>query len=607
MEKIVQAHRRLFTEPGTRIGATYVPSEGTHVRLWAPNAQSAEIEWQGREPVSLNKEDGYHTGFFPDAKSGDRYFFRLDGKTRIADPASRFQPEDTHGPSEVAGMDFAWTDATWRGVPFSQWVIYEIHPGTFSPGHDFDGIIADLPRLKDLGVTTLEILPVSQFSGDRNWGYDGVFPHAVQHSYGGPQKLKALVDACHAHGLAIILDVVLNHIGPEANVLFGCGPYVSDKYKTPWGPALNFDGPESDNVRRYFLQAAWQWLTEYHFDGLRLDAVQMIFDASPLPLLEELSRLTREAETVRGLPLVLTAESDMNDARLIAPVDRNGMGIDAQWADDFHHCLHVLLTDEKGGYYVDYGGVKQLAHIYRCGVAFEGEYSPYRKRRHGRSYESVELRHLIVETQNHDQTGNRLLGERLISVAGYDKAKLGAACVLLSPFTPLLFMGEELAAEQPFQYFISHHDPVLVDAVRKGRAEEWKDFSWSQEPSDPAAPETFEQCVLRDKKPAKGSQAADMQDYYRELIALSKTVRDYGRPAVQLDEEHSRIELMYEGEDRSILVIFSFNAAEHQMTMHGQWRAVLQSSGAIEGKADINEGMIAVPPYSAIVLESRVA
>jgi maltooligosyltrehalose trehalohydrolase len=604
METLTAHQVRQFIDPRRRVGATYVPGDGVYIRLWAPTVEKALIEWTDSEPILLTRDDdGYHLGHFPAACPGDTYFFLCDGR-RIPDPASRHQPTGVFGPSAVLPADYVWTDDGWRGVPYESWVIYEIHTGTFSGSHDFSGIIQDLERLKTLGVTTLEIMPVSPFSGARNWGYDGVFPHAVQAGYGGPAALKALVDSCHAHGLAVILDVVFNHLGPEGNVLFSCGPYMEEKYRTPWGDALNFDGPGSDHVRRYFLQAAWQWLTEYHFDGLRLDAVQTIIDTSPVPFLEDLARLKREAERVTGRRLILTAESDRNDSRLLQPVDGNGLGMDAQWADDLHHALHATLTGERSGYYMDYGGAAQIAKIYERGVAYEGGYSPFRRRRHGRSYEGIDRRRLIAETQNHDQTGNRLRGERLSVLVDLEKLKLAAACVMLSPFTPFIFMGEELAAENPFLYFVDHQNQELLEACRAGRRREWKSFGWTEEPPDPGAPATFERCVLRDKNPAPGSRAALMQSYYRELAGLSKTVRTCV-PTVEYDEKHNHIALRYQKPGTEIAVFLSFNAQETAYGLPGgvPWRCALASAGYEPATAPRTPA--ALPPFSATVFSGE--
>ena len=579
MEEVTKVRIAQFSDSAQRLGATYIGGQGTYIRLWAPLAKKAAIIWDGGAPQTLTRDaDGYHAGLFPHKKPCARYQFQLDDCDPIPDPASRYQPDGPHGASEVVASDFNWTDQNWRGIPFAEWVIYEIHPGTFSSGHNFSGIIADLPRLKNLGVTTLEIMPVSQFSGSRNWGYDGVFPHAVQNSYGGPEGLKALVNACHAHGLAIILDVVYNHMGPEGNVLPRCGPYFLEKYHTPWGGAINYDGAFSDDVRRYFLQTVWQWLTEYNFDGLRLDAVQMIYDNSAVSFLEEIARLRDAAAEKMGRPLFLSGESDMNDSRLVTPLDRNGDGFDAQWADDFHHVLHVLLTGEKEGYYSIYtGGVAQLARIYERGVAFEGQYSTFHKRRHGRSYAAIDKKQLVVETQNHDQIGNRLLGERLSAMLSQEKLKLAAAAMLLSPFTPFLFMGEEFAATSPFMYFIDHLDPDLLTAVREGRAKEWADFGWKETPPDPGAIETFERCVLHDKNPPVGSGGAQMFDFYRQLIVLSKEIRTFAAPKVDYDAVQNLITLSYNKEQVKIMVVLSFAEEAMKFTAPAPLEVILST------------------------------
>lgn len=576
METIIANHLRQIKDPGQRVGATYVPGEGTYVRLWAPFLDNVGIEWQGRPRHKLDKDGDYFHGFFPDAGPGDRYYFYYnDGEGRIADPASRAQPDGVFGASMVLADDYGWRDHKWAGVPFKEWVIYEIHTGAYSPRHDFQGIIDDLPRLKDLGITTIELMPVSPFSGTRNWGYDGVFPHAVQHSYGGPEELKKLVDACHIHGLAIILDVVYNHLGPEGNVLFQCGPYVRDKYLTPWGDAINFDGPGSDEVRRYFLQSAWQWLTEYHFDGLRLDAVQTIYDDAPVTFLEELSFLKQAAEEETGRELALIAESNMNDPWLVKPYEEGGTALEAHWADDLHHTLHVALTGEDGGYYQDYtGGLAQLAGIYERKVAYNGQYSPYRQRFHGRSYDGVPPHKLVVSAQNHDQIGNRAFGERLSQLVSFEKLKLAAACVLLSPFTPMLFMGEEAAVKNPFLYFVSHESRALKEAVRHGRKEEWESFKWEREPPDPSAPDTFEQCVLQEKDGA-GHDGEAMNAYYRQLISVSKTLRGH-EPAVKYDSECAFIILDYA--QAGLRVVFSFSPEDNFYDPEeGEWHCVLQS------------------------------
>ncbi len=558
MDGLIQDRLRQLTSPSERVGVNYVPSQGCHVRIWAPYAEQMEIAWNDQPPLPLKKADrGYYTGVFADRKPGDRYYFYRDGE-KLPDPASRHQPDGVFGPSQVISQDYPWSDQDWAGVPFSEWVIYEIHPGTYSKSGNFDGIINDLPRLKDLGITTLEIMPVSQFSGERNWGYDGVFPHSVQNSYGGPDALKALVNACHQHGLSIILDVVYNHIGPEGNVLFSCGPYAQDKYHTPWGDAINYDGPDSEEVRRYFLQSVWQWLTDFHFDGLRLDAVQTIFDTSPIPFLQEVSLLKKRAEQERNIPLLLIAETDMNDARLLEPIAQNGFEFDGHWADDLHHNIHAYMTGEQDGYYSDYGTLEQFYKIYKDGVAYDGNYSEFRKRRHGKSYENIDKKRLIVETQNHDQIGNRFLGERLSMLIDFPKLKLSAACAFLSPFTPFVFMGEEFACEQPFYYFVSHHDPALCDAIKESRKNEWKDFISPEHIPDPCALSTFEQSVLDQKDYQPDSKQGVMIQYYKKLIEISKLVRKYTLEDVQHHAEYSTISLHYGDDDTFIIAILCF-------------------------------------------------
>jgi maltooligosyltrehalose trehalohydrolase len=585
-----------FKNPRDRLGAAWVEGEGVHVRLWAPKTKAASVVWgQGPRMPLHRDDDGYHTGVFPDAKPGSAYQFYLhDAGRLIPDPASRFQPEDVFGASAVVTDDYPWTDSGWQGVPFDQWVIYEVHVGTFSESHDFRGVIDDLPRLKSLGVNVIELMPVAQFPGSRNWGYDGVFPHAVQHSYGGPAGLKKLVDSCHAAGIAIILDVVYNHLGPEGNVLPLCGPYVEESFSLPWGQAINFAGKDSVHVRRYFLQNVWQWLTEYHLDGLRLDAIQSIYDPSATPFLEEVIRLGKKAEDAVGRPLVLIAESDANDARILG--DEKTPGFAAHWADDYHHALHATLTGEDKGYYSDYGGIEQLAHILRRGVLFEGQYSPYRKRRHGRSYEGIARNRLVVELQNHDQIGNREHAERIAALIGIDRARLGAAAVLLSPFTPLIFMGEEWGATVPFHYFLSFHDQAMTEKIHKNRPKEWEDFGWQTRGADPGAIDTFEKSVLRGKAEAC-RQNEETVAWYRGLIALSKRIRRHERMEVAVDEGKSLIVIDYALAHENLQVVLSFSD-------------VAQPLGGTENGGrlvfgTVDEGLL--PPYGVAVYEGASA
>ncbi|HSL91611.1 MAG TPA: malto-oligosyltrehalose trehalohydrolase, partial [Candidatus Limnocylindrales bacterium] len=395
------------------------------------------------------------------------------------------------------------------------------HVGTFTPEGTFEAILPRLDSLRDLGVTAIELMPVAQFPGNRNWGYDGAYPFAAQNSYGGPEGLQMLVDACHLWGMAVSLDVVYNHLGPEGNYLADFGPYFTDRYCTPWGAAVNFDGPHSDEVRRFFLENALYWLSDFRVDALRIDAIHGILDFSAYPFLAEL------ADTVRGLAsrenrkIHLIPESDLNDVRAISPREKGGYGLDAQWNDDFHHALHALLTGERKGYYRDFGGLEDLAKAHSEGFVYSGQYSGYRKRRHGSPSRDVPAERLVVFSQNHDQAGNRPGGERLTGLVSFEALKLAAGLVLLSPFLPLLFMGEEYGETAPFLYFISHSDPPLIEAVRKGRLKEFAALRWEGEPPDPQDEGTFLRSRL-DHGLAEGGHHRVLREYYRELIRLRK-------------------------------------------------------------------------------------
>jgi maltooligosyltrehalose trehalohydrolase len=473
------------------LGARWLGDGRCEFVVWAPARDDVRVRIDGLgQPVLLTRDEwGYWRGVAP-ARPGSRYLFQLDGAVERPDPASREQPDGVHDASAVVDHGaFAWHDRGWQAPPLAEWVFYEIHVGTFTPAGTFDAIVPRLGALRELGVTTLELMPVAAFPGTRNWGYDGVYPFAVQTSYGGPDGLKRLVDACHRHGLALVLDVVYNHFGPEGNYTRDFGPYFTARYRTPWGDALNFDGPGSDDVRRYFFENARQWFVDYHVDGLRLDAVHAISEFSARPFLQELAARTRDLARELDRPLVLIPESNLNDSRLLRPAP-GGMGLDAQWADDLHHALHALLTGERSGYYIDFGAPEQLRRALDEGWAYAGEYSAYRQRRHGNSAADLPCDRFVVSLQNHDQIGNRMLGERLCTLIDRERLKLAAGAVLLSPYVPLLFMGEEYGDPAPFLYFVSHTDPELVDAVRQGRAGEFASFGWPGAPPDPVSEAT---------------------------------------------------------------------------------------------------------------------
>lgn len=573
------------------LGAAYQGAGRTVFTVWAPKSRRVELLLHGAERrVTLTRDDwGYHTVTVADAPPGTRYWFMLEGENRRADPCSRWQPDGVHGPSAVLDPAFAWTDGAWRGLPLSHYVIYELHVGAFSPAGTFDGVIAHLDELAALGITAIELMPVAQFPGARNWGYDGVFPFAAQNAYGGPDGLRRLVDACHARGLAVVLDVVYNHLGPEGNFLSDFAPYFTDHYRSPWGDALNFDGAHSDEVRAYFIANARFWTLDMHIDALRLDAIHAIVDASPIPFLAELvSTVRRDADTVnRNIHLI--AESDAGAAYVVRSQDLFGYGMSAQWNDDFHHALHALLTGERAGYYEDFGDVRQLARSLREGYVFTGEYMHFRKRRHGSPSRDLPAERFVVFSQNHDQIGNRMLGERLITLAGAERQKLAAGAVLLGPFVPLLFMGEEYGETNPFLYFVSHSDADLVRAVREGRQREFAAFGWAGEPPDPQAEATFLASKLDHTRKREPAQAA-MLAFYRALLRLRRET-----PALALLDKHSlaasadpdamRLQIYRRHPLGDAWMCFNFSAAPAALRHppEGRWRRALDSSASAFG------------------------
>ncbi len=511
-----------------RLGADYLGDGRCRFLVWAPRAARVEVHLLSSRERLLpltQVSGGYFLAEVEGVKPGDLYLYRLDGREERPDPASRCQPQGVHGPSQVVDLRYPWRDAGWAGLPLRDYVIYELHVGTFTPEGTLAGIIPHLDVLRDLGITALELMPVAQFPGERNWGYDGVYPFAVQSSYGGPRGLQELVEACHLRGLAVILDVVYNHLGPEGNYLAAFGPYFTERYRTPWGPAVNFDGPGSDEVRRYFIDNARHWVRDYHIDALRLDALHAVVDLSPRPFLAELAEAVhREAERLNRR-IYLMAESDLNDVRLIRPREAGGMGLDAHWNDDFHHALHTLLTGEQSGYYQDFGRPAQLAKAWRQGFIYTGEYSPYRRRRHGSCSRDLEPHRFVVFAQNHDQVGNRLGGERLSRLVPFEALKLAAGVVLLSPGLPLLFMGEEFGDTAPFLYFVSHSDQDLIEAVRRGRGEEFAAFGWQEAPPDPQAEETFLRSKVNHHLRHTGEHRI-LWEFYRAVLRLRRELAD---------------------------------------------------------------------------------
>ena len=556
-------------EAGPTLGARLVAPDRCEFRVWAPRRDHVELRI-GSHTFPLDKNIQHYHEIITDAPGGTRYFYVLDGVER-PDPASRFQPLGVHGPSEVVDPNFEWHDTNWRGIALEDFVIYELHVGTFTREGTFDAIIPKLDALKDLGITAIELMPIGQFPGDRNWGYDGTYIYAAQNSYGGPHGLKRLVDAAHQHGLAMVLDVVYNHLGPEGNYLSEFGPYFTDRYKTAWGMALNFDGPQSDHVRAFFIQNALMWIDEFHFDALRVDAVHAIVDHSAEPFLQD---LTTAIHSSRRRAYVI-AESDLNDPRIITPKGSLGLGFDSQWSDDFHHALHALLTGEKAGYFAGFGTATDLAKTISTGYRYTGQYSPYRDRKFGHKPQTRDGAQFVVSAQNHDQVGNRMHGERLTTLVSREKLKLAAEAVILSPFLPMLFMGEEYGETAPFQYFTSHSDSDLIEAVRRGRREEFEHFEWIGEAPDPHADQTFHRSKLTWKEDAK------LRSFYRDLLRLRRetpSLRSLDLAAIDTWSDDERgIVIVRRGD-----VTIAFNFSDTAQTIEGKnlpaWGFLVMSS-----------------------------
>jgi maltooligosyltrehalose trehalohydrolase len=605
------------------LGATRLPSGEWQFVLWAPHWKQVSVHVSGTNQRIIDMEPGergYHTAVVDGIVAGTQYVFRLEGSRELPDPASRFQPEGVHGPSQLVDTRaFEWTDQGWEGIELEDSIFYELHVGTYTPKGTFEALIAHLDELRSLGVTTVEVMPIAQFPGERNWGYDGAYPFAPQNTYGGPEGLQKLVSAAHARGLAVALDVVYNHLGPEGNYLGEYGPYFTDRYRTPWGQAINYDGAGSDEVRRFFRENALNWLEQYHFDALRLDAIHGIFDFSARHFLAELKGSVSELSRRLGRQLYLIAESDLNDARVIAPRQRGGYEIDAQWSDDFHHSVHTLLTKENNGYYQDFGAVRHLAETLKNGWCYRGQYSQYRQRRHGNSAEGISSSHFVVCNQNHDQVGNRAAGERLSALVGFEALKLAAGITLLSPYVPLLFMGEEYGETAPFQYFISHLDPVLVEAVRHGRRAEFAAFGWQDRVPDPQDEETFRRSMLQHPLKEKEPHAALLR-FYKELISLRKKC-GLGSQRKWHAWENKQDTLVLFREDRARYLAMVLNFGDDETTpelpqWQGLWRTRIWSADRIwNGPADplpekvrfSKPFVLKLHPHSFAVFESQLS
>jgi len=572
-----------------KIGAHYLGGGKCEFVVWAPLPNKVELEiiFPDEKVIQMKKDKmGYWHILAEKISPWTLYNFRLDNSISRPDPASNFQPRGVHGPSQVVDHDcFGWTDKQWSGIPLEKMIIYELHVGTFTTAGTFEAIVPRLKELVELGVNSIEIMPVAQFPGGRNWGYDGVDLFAVQDSYGGPEKMKKLVNSCHEHGIAVILDVVYNHFGPEGDYWRDFGPYFTEKYKIPWGKAINFDDAYSDDVRNFFIENAIYWFRHYHLDALRLDATHAIHDMSAKPFLGELAERVEEFSQEKKREFYLISENDLNDVKVVTPKENGGYGLDAQWCEDFHHSLHALLTGENSGYYADFDGVEDIARSLMEGYVYSWKYSRYRKKHHGSSSRDIPGQKFVVFSQNHDQVGNRMLGERLASLVSFEASKLAAAVVIVSPYVPLLFMGEEYCEKTPFLFFTSHLDQDLIKGVREGRREEFKAFQWAGEPLDPQDLATYARSKLDWGKRKKGKHKV-LLEFYKNLILMRKAI-----PALsnlnKINMEVSVVKdakliLLRRWKDKSqILSAMNFNkesSALHIDLPKGSWRKMVDSS-----------------------------
>jgi maltooligosyltrehalose trehalohydrolase len=589
------------------LGAS-IHGDGTSFRVWAPKCRSVEMVVEGRPPQPLREvADGVLELTVIGLRAGTRYQYRLDGERYRPDPVSRWQPEGVHGASVVVDPSrFSWTDAGFRGHALADLVFYELHVGAYTTAGTFEAVIPHLPRLGDLGVTAVELMPVAEFPGSRNWGYDGVHLYAPQSTYGGPQGLRRLVDACHAQGLSVILDIVYNHLGPEGNYLAEFGPYFTDRYRTPWGTAVNFDGADSAGVRRHFVENARYWVREFHIDGLRLDAIHAIHDASPVHILTEVSEAAREEGRALGRPVHVIGESHDNDRRLVLPTRAGGLGLDAIWADDFHHAVHLRLTGERLGYYADFEAPELLPRAIADGFAYQGERSGYFGGPRGTPCADLPGEHFVICVQNHDQVGNRAKGDRLSTVLPFEAVKLAVAIMFATPALPLLFMGEEYGETSPFQFFTSFLDPDLARLVREGRTAEFARFAWQSEIPDPGAPATFLRSRLNHSL-AGAPRHRELREFYRRWLALRATHPALGTRHKQL----ARAELVPGGDvlvvtrrapgGAGVQLVANLTAREQRMPEIGPGRSILIDTA--ESRFGGRDGGRQLGPYQAILFE----
>lgn len=572
-------------------------SQPVPFRVWAPAAEHGVDLVVGDDRHPMTPAEGGWWQVELDVPADTGYRFSVDGGLAVPDPRAQRLPDGPHGDAHRIDTSFAWTDSGWAGRELAGSIVYELHVGTFTDAGTLDSAIERLPDLVALGVTTVELMPLNTFPGHHNWGYDGVGMYAVQESYGGPAALARFVDAAHGLGLAVLLDVVHNHLGPDGNYLALFGPYFTALHHTPWGAAINLDGPASDEVRAYLLDNVRWWLTTFRLDGLRLDAVHALMDDQALPILEEMAQVGDAVAAERGFPVTLVAEDDRNDYRLTTPRSEGGIGITGQWADDIHHALHVAITGETDGYYADFADPAALPKVLEGAFYHAGTYSSFRRRRHGRPLDrrTVPGWRFVASLQTHDQVGNRREGDRIAQQASVPRVAAGAALLLTSPFTPMLFMGEEWAASTPWQFFTDHTDPKLAEAVRLGRAAEFASHGWGPDAvPDPQDPATFEGSRLRWDERGEGDHAR-MLRWYTDLIALRRATADLH------DADLSRVAVERVGAAVTVrrgAYLVVANLGENPVTVPADGEVVL----AWDDATTLRDGAVVVPgPGAAIV------
>jgi maltooligosyltrehalose trehalohydrolase len=576
-------HRQPGKKPGRMLGAS-LAGDGCDFRVWAQWPETVTLRLlpsaaRGMPACDLAMVRGeddiwsVHT----QSRAGDRYFVKAGNNKAVPDPVSRLLPQGVHGPAEIVDpSSFAWTDSSWHGLPLNHYVIYELHVGTFTTEGTFAAAMAKLPYLRDLGITVIELMPVAAFPGTRNWGYDGVSPYAVHAGYGGPEGLRRFVDAAHALGLGIMLDVVYNHLGNEGNYLRQFGPYFTDAHKTPWGDAVNYDQECCQQVRDYVIQNALYWIREYHMDGLRLDAVQTIVDDSSRHILADIGREVAALARALGREVCVIAETDQNDAKIVRPRAQGGYGFNALWSDDFHHAVHAFFTGERQGYYQDFGDPGQIVRALNEGFVFQGQPAKYWKGHpRGTPARDVPARAHVICLQNHDQVGNRPQGERLSTLIPRGARMAAAALLLLSPHTPLLFMGEEYDETRPFLFFTDYGDPALRHAVSQGRRNEFENFGHAVESvPDPQDPATFERSKLNWGLAKAGNQ---MLAWYTALLKLRKQYLTHGERTCKTELKDGVISMQVPARQPKIKVVARIQGAVSLPQPGARWKKELES------------------------------